>query len=89
MDFVDYETPRRNGEHTGEPNRVIRKITINGGAGVAKGYGRVISTEPAAITEISDEDLEFLMKQEVFKQIRDAGFIEVRKSKNGFTKSGG
>lgn len=81
MDFVDYFVPQRNGEHTGEPNRVIRKVTINGGAGVAKGHGRLVSTEPSAMTQISDEDLEFLEKQSVFQQMKTDGFIEVRKSK--------
>jgi hypothetical protein len=81
MDFVDYHVPHRNGEHTGEPNRIIRKVTINGGAGVAKGHGRLIVTEPSAMTEVSDIDLEFLEKQPVFEEMKKAGFIEIRKSK--------
>lgn len=86
MDFVDYEVPRRNGDHTGEPNRAIKKVTINGGAGVAKGYGRVVTTEPAALTEISDDDLAFLEKNWMFDQMKKAGFIEVRKSKMDLQK---
>src|ERR1700679_1156718 len=81
MDFVDYETPQRNGEHTGEPNVALRKITINGGARVAKGYGRNVVTAPAAMTQVSDDELKFLNNHPVFIDMQKKGFVEVRKAK--------
>lgn len=52
----------------------VRSVIIKGGAGVAdKRY----ETAPGVMTEVSDEDLEFLKANVVFKRHVERGFIQV------------
>lgn len=63
----------------------IKKVTIMGGNGVARqqkssGFGGIY-TPKGVVTEVSDEDMEFLLKNECFKRHVAAGHISYDKRK--------
>jgi hypothetical protein len=59
-------------------NRVIKKVTINGGHGVAN---KVLFTPKGVVTQVSDDDFEFLMQNESFKTHMARGYMTVDKKK--------
>lgn len=59
-------------------NRVVRKVTIQGGHGVAN---KVLFTPKGVATQVSDEDFEFLMNNESFKTHMARGYMTIDKKK--------
>ena len=57
---------------------VKKKITINGGHGVAN---KNLVTPKGVMTAINDEDMALLEKDPHFKAHRDAGFLSIEKRK--------
>ena len=64
-------------------NRVRASVLINGGAGV---MNKNFITPHGVVTEISDDDLEKLSHNTVFKAHCDRGFITVQKRKTEVEK---
>lgn len=76
VDYVDYY-PSDSGAHTRK-----RTVTIKGGAGVASrphALATGMLTPPGHVTEVTDEELDFLMNNHTFKQQMNAGFLQVLK----------
>lgn len=71
----DSETKSRGGT---SHNRVVKKVTIMGGHGVAN---KVLFTPRGVATQVSDEDFEFLMQNESFKTHMERGYMTVDKKK--------
>jgi hypothetical protein len=67
----------RNGGSVGH-NQILRRVTINGGHGVNT---KQLFTPRGVVTQISDDDFEFLMKDEAFKRHMDAGYMSFDKKK--------
>lgn len=78
--YCHYEKVPSNPDNRGAPghNKLLKKVTINGGANVATKH---LVTPRGAVTEVSDEDLEFLMQHAAFKRHMEAGFLSVDKKK--------
>jgi|SRR5271165_5349357 len=80
--YVDYGPTEPNSKQHAVARR---KVTIHGGHGVAhptrgpiQGH---IHTPRGVVTEVSDEDLEFLMQDKNFQRHMAAGFMRVEKKK--------
>lgn len=56
------------------PNEMVRHVLIKGGANRAN---KNQETFPSTVTEVSDDDLEFLEKNELFQEHKKNGFIKV------------
>lgn len=56
----------------------LRKVVINGGNGVAT---RHLTTPKGAVTEVTDGELEFLLKNKSFQRHMKAGFISYDNTK--------
>jgi len=84
--FTIYHTINMEGQKSGRAVPVIKKILIKGGANVAK-YSKIVATNGlpvttpvGASTEVSEEDLELLMKNKSFSIQVKSGFISVNKN---------
>ena len=60
----------------GSPNKIERQVLIKGGANRAT---KQLVTPLGAVTSVTDEELEFLEKNELFQQHKKGGFIKVTK----------
>lgn len=70
-------------------NRPVRSVTVKGGANVAnKRFALTdgILTPDGVATQVSDDDLEFLESNEVFKKHLQGGYVKVLKSKPDASK---
>ena len=54
------------------------KITIHGGAGIAN---KNLITPNGVVTEVTDEEMEFLNSHDTFNQWKKNGFVKVEKKK--------
>jgi len=62
-----------NGGNSGHA-KVIKSVTINGGHGVAN---KALITPKGVVTEVTDEELEFLLADSAFQRHMKAGFMSV------------
>lgn len=78
--YVEYQKTPPISENKSSPgyNRAIRKVTINGGHGVATKH---LFTPKGVVTQVSDDDMEFLLKNTSFQRHVEAGFITYDKKK--------
>lgn len=75
VNYVDYKTNTATG-----PHKRLQHVTIKGGAGVAKKGGPDgVLTPEGIVTKVSDEELSFLMKDEVFQTHLKFGHVKVLK----------
>lgn len=83
ISYVQYAAPSDNENAKGyrggtSHNRVLKKVTIEGGHGVAN---KVLFTPKGVATQVSDDDFEFLMKNESFQTHMKRGYMTVDKKK--------
>jgi hypothetical protein len=78
--YVEYQKTPPISENKSSPgyNRAVRKVTINGGHGVATKH---LFTPKGVVTQVSDDDLEFLLKNSSFQRHVAAGFLTYDKKK--------
>ncbi len=78
--YVEYQKSPPISENKSSPgyNRALRKVTINGGHGVATKH---LFTPKGVVTQVSDDDLEFLLKNSSFQRHVAAGFLTYDKKK--------
>ena len=78
--YVEYQKVPDISENKSSPgyNRAIRKVTINGGHGVATKH---LFTPKGVVTQVSDDDMQFLLGNSSFRRHVDAGFITYDKKK--------
>jgi hypothetical protein len=78
--YVEYQKTPPISENKSSPgyNKAIRKIVINGGHGVATKH---LFTPKGVVTQVSDDDLEFLLKNASFQRHVAAGFLTYDKKK--------
>ncbi len=62
----------------GDQQSIAHKVLIKGGHGV---MNKNFMTPLGVVTEVSDEDMAFLMRNDHFKFHMDGGFIKVEKKK--------
>lgn len=81
MFYVDYvpDTTKNSGYNT-----IRKKVLIKGGHGVASRFGNAgaignVYTPKGIVTEVSDEDMEFLLKDQNFQRHVKAGFMTYEK----------
>lgn len=70
LDFVEYDIPA----NPRQVAKVIRRVSIKGGANLPK---KSLEVPAAVVTEVSNEDLAFLMNNEHFQRAIKRGFIRV------------
>lgn len=77
--------------HDKAPNRIARSVVIKGGANVSDKKFRI--TSPGVMTKVTDEELELLKNNVVFKRHVERGFliienkkVEVEKASSKMTK---
>lgn len=59
-------------------NKVLKRVVINGGHGVNTKH---LFTPSGVVTQVSDEDMEFLLQDENFKRHVKAGYMSYDKKK--------
>lgn len=62
----------------GDQQSILRTVKVNGGHGV---MNKNFMTPLGVVTEVSDEDMDFLMKNTHFQLHMENGFIKVDKKK--------
>lgn len=62
-------------------NHIIKSVTIRGGANLCKVTNNNLSTQHGFVTQVSDEELEFLEKNPCFIEHKKNGFIIVDSNK--------
>ena len=67
----------------GSPRAIVKSVLIKGGANIG---GKGLITPLGVRTEVSEEDLEFLMNNEAFKRHVDKGHLVVSKAKKDADK---
>lgn len=72
-------TTSRSGQH-----QVKKGVVVKGGANVIN--KKTLETPTAVVTEVSSEDLEFLLQNSAFKRHMKAGFMSVEKSQSSASK---
>lgn len=72
--FVEYAPAQKHDPHS----KVIRRVVIAGGHGVAS---KNLITPQGVVTKVSEDELDFLLRNESFNQMVSAGFITYEKSK--------
>jgi len=80
--YVDYG-PADSNKNVGF-SKAVKKVVIRGGHGVAQQTGLnrgAIYTPQGVMTQVSDEDLEFLENNKAFQRHKERGFIAVDKRK--------
>jgi len=83
IDYVKYkpasisEGKDRNGGSTGH-NQVTKRVKINGGHGINNKY---MFTPRGVVTQVSDEDFEFLMQDDAFQRHVKLGYMSFDKKK--------
>jgi hypothetical protein len=75
--YVKYKPTSANGGGAGH-NLVLKKVIINGGHGLNTKH---MITPKGIVTQVSDEDMEFLLQDQNFLRHVDAGFITYDKKK--------
>lgn len=76
-DYVEYKKPEDTPKNVGH-NEVVRRVTINGGHGVPNKH---FVTPIGVATQVSDEELEFLLRDPNFQRHMKAGHITVDTNK--------
>lgn len=79
--YVKYAPPSSNESNNRSAdgfNRIVKKVIINGGNGVATKH---LVTPIGSVTFVSDDDLEFLLQNESFQRHIKEGFITYDKKK--------
>ena len=84
ISYVKYKSPPesekldKRGASAGH-NQIIKKVTISGGHGVNTKH---LFTPMGVVTQVSDEDMEFLLENESFRRHVDAGYMTYDKRKS-------
>jgi len=73
--FVRYKEPT---ESDKSHNQILKKVIIKGGHGIADKH---LFTPCGVVTQVSDEDMDFLLQNEAFKKAVKGGFITYDKKK--------
>lgn len=73
-----FYTPESRGRQTIDAAKVMRTVTIRGGAGVAN---KRLETPLGVVTHITEDDLELLRKDETFITHEKNGYVKVQSSK--------
>jgi hypothetical protein len=78
--YVEYQKSPPISENKSSPghNKILRKVVINGGHGVAT---KSLHTPLGVVTQVSNEDLDFLLKNQSFQRHVAAGFLSYDKKK--------
>lgn len=76
--YVKYESVLSTDRSSAGFNRILKKVIINGGNGIANKH---LFTPIGVVTFVSEDDLEFLLQDQNFKRHVDAGFISYDKKK--------
>jgi len=69
----------------GKHPKVKKSVLINGGAGVVN--KKTLDTPQGAMTEVSDEDAEFLKHNSSFKRQEKAGYLKMEGAKKDIEKA--
>ena len=75
-DYCVYREVPEEFQNVGRIHNILHKITIKGGTGVINKH---LVTPQGVVTQISDEDMEYLLKDEVFNVHVKNGFITYQK----------
>jgi hypothetical protein len=59
-------------------SEILKKVTIKGGHGVNT---KILVTPKGVVTQVSDEDMEFLLKNESFQRHLKSGYMDYDKKK--------
>lgn len=81
ISYVKYKpTPKQEGSERASKghNQILKKVTINGGHGINNKY---MITPKGVVTQVSDEDMEFLLQDKNFLRHQKAGFMSFDKKK--------
>lgn len=78
--YVEYEKSHtiQDNKSTQGHNKIIRRVTINGGHGVAN---KILYTPMGVATKVTDQDFEFLIGNKSFQRHVAAGFLTYDKKK--------
>ena len=74
---LESEKSDRRGAGAGH-NQILKKVTINGGHGVNTKH---LFTPQGVVTQISEEDMDFLLENEAFQRHVKAGYMSYDKKK--------
>jgi len=73
--YVEYEPSPPTANHA----EIKRKVLINGGHGVAN--SKTLVTPKGIVTKVTDDEMEFLLKNEAFQRHVKNGFLSYDKNK--------
>lgn len=74
VDFARYKPKRPDMA----ANQIERKVTIHGGSNVAN---KNLFTPLGVVTQVTDDEAEFLKNHPAFKRMEERGFMRIRKNK--------
>lgn len=86
--YAEYASPE-NEKHAG-PREIKRTVVIKGGAGIANrkhALAEGVLTPDGVVTKITDDDLEFLMRNKIFLKHLKGEFVKVLKFDTNPTKA--
>lgn len=81
ISYVKYEDPiqgEKKDRASSGYNKILHKVTINGGHGVSNKY---FETPMGVATHVSEDDLDFLLQDEHFQMHKRDGFVSHDKKK--------